>query len=310
MNRYNQFLEVDPAMAEKNLKILEDQTDDDFFKKLFPPEVPHILEKPSPGFCFKTKNINSGQKVFVNVCYTDVIPPPKDIEEMNFESEYSEYRIPLSIGDVHVEIDNKGDEVSVFDVAVNGKFYRRVRDDDSFRGFFFSVVLEGLKEKYKVHLDENVTTLKNRKVFGELGYHRINKKEVERVKRQYENPQIKDVTNYSKVEQKSTISTLSNSLIQEMPSRETFGFDKKLPEFRLFKKNSEPSCLYLEVSLPKIISSSEFSLDVGEDRVVLESLSKNYFMDIFLPVNVIQDTVEALFLKISRILKVKMMVDL
>ncbi len=62
------------------------------------------------GFCVKTKNVITSQKIFVNICHTTVIPSPVDVTESEltriFESdEPSTFRIPMSLGEGHEEVD-------------------------------------------------------------------------------------------------------------------------------------------------------------------------------------------------------------
>ena len=62
------------------------------------------------GFCVKTRNIISSQKVFINICHTDVIPQPVDINESDLikileSDEPSTFRVPMSIGECHEEVD-------------------------------------------------------------------------------------------------------------------------------------------------------------------------------------------------------------
>lgn len=161
----------------------------------------------------------------------------------------------MSISDERTDTDKKGDEVKVYDVIINKKFYEKVTNSPLIRNFFLNVVFEALKDKFNVDLDENAVVLKNKKVFGELQHHKIYKKDMERIKKEYERPFIKDVTGHSKIEE-STEMRSEKPLIQEISStyndREIF--KKEVPEFRLFKKKDEDSLVYFEASLPKIVS--------------------------------------------------------
>lgn len=61
------------------------------------------------GFVVKTRTEN-GEKVFLNVCHTEEIPAPQDINDTQLikimqSDEPSSYRLPLSIGDLHEEPD-------------------------------------------------------------------------------------------------------------------------------------------------------------------------------------------------------------
>ncbi|XP_043915173.1 PIH1 domain-containing protein 1-like [Protopterus annectens] len=74
------------------------------------PENPASKQiKPQPGFCVKTKTADD--KIFINICKSDQIPSPPDISEEELieileSDEPSSYRIPMSLGEPHAEIDN------------------------------------------------------------------------------------------------------------------------------------------------------------------------------------------------------------
>lgn len=60
-----------------------------------------------PGFCIKT---NSSQgKVFINICHSPSIPPPADMTEdellQMLEEDQAAFRIPMSLGEAHAELD-------------------------------------------------------------------------------------------------------------------------------------------------------------------------------------------------------------
>lgn len=74
------------------------------------------------------------------------------------------------------------------------------------------------------------------------------------------------------------------------------------PEYRLYKKKTGPNCLFGEFKFPDVVSfihfynitlkalkkssqvdASDITLDVGEDRIVLEARLQGYFLDIFVP---------------------------
>ena len=58
----------------------------------------------------KTKNVLNFQKIFLNICRTDIIPKPVEITESELASilesdEPSTFRIPMSLGEAHEEVD-------------------------------------------------------------------------------------------------------------------------------------------------------------------------------------------------------------
>ena len=67
---------------------------------------------PKPGWCLKTWSVE-GEKIFVNVCTSDLVLKPKDLNEDEVrkivESEDpTQFRIPMAIGEAHKEKENTG----------------------------------------------------------------------------------------------------------------------------------------------------------------------------------------------------------
>lgn len=65
-------------------------------------------DKPTPpGFCVKTNS--SEGKVFINICHSPSIPPPADVTEdellQMLEEDQAGFRIPMSLGEPHAELD-------------------------------------------------------------------------------------------------------------------------------------------------------------------------------------------------------------
>jgi hypothetical protein len=61
------------------------------------------------GICVKT-HMKNGDKVFINICQTSELPAPDDIDEATLvkiwsSDDHSSFRIPMSIGEGHEEID-------------------------------------------------------------------------------------------------------------------------------------------------------------------------------------------------------------
>uniref|UniRef100_A0A0A9WZ62 PIH1 domain-containing protein 1 n=1 Tax=Lygus hesperus TaxID=30085 RepID=A0A0A9WZ62_LYGHE len=160
-------LEVDPSIIERNL-IFTDRssspTDDSFdpISKLLgqpndkknPDEVPWKYVRPSAGFCVKTRTLE-GDKVFINICYTDEIPSPREISDEELiqileSEEASNYTVPLSLGDLHIEADKSGNSCSVYDVAISTSFYNKILKNQLFKTFLMTVVMEGIESKFKL----------------------------------------------------------------------------------------------------------------------------------------------------------------
>ena len=71
--------------------------------------------------------------------------------------------------------------------------------------------------------------------------------------------------------------------------------------------SSQPNQIIATLKLPKIVSSEELILELGEDRLVLQS--EIYFLDIFLPFNINPGKSTAEFHRDERNLKIEMKVS-
>ena len=85
---------------------------------------------------------------------------------------------------------------------------------------------------------------------------------------------------------------------------------KEKPELLMIKhphNSSQPNQIIATLKLPKTVSKEELFLELGEDRLVLQS--DVYFLDIFLPFNVCPGKSTAEFHRDERYLKVEMKVS-
>ncbi|KAK4875039.1 hypothetical protein RN001_011461 [Aquatica leii] len=297
------FLDVDSTIVERNLRITKNE-EEEFNKFLTSTEeYPSKLIKPIPGFCIKTKEVGTDTKVFVNICQTDALPPPEDLSESELtrlcdSDEPCNFRIPLSIGEVRVESDKKGVDAKAIDVAINPKFFLKIENTSLFKSFFLAVVFEGLSDKHHMHVTDERIVLKNRKAYGNLQLHRIQQREIDE--------KINAINNKREIllepesgPSKPKIEVLSSTSYVEGVS------DVKTPEYRLFKKLNEVNVLYGEFKLPNLPDANQITLDVGEDRIVLESKKYKYFLDVFLPCDVSENVIASFDTK-SKILTIKM----
>ncbi|EMP40482.1 PIH1 domain-containing protein 1 [Chelonia mydas] len=119
------------------------------------------------GFCIKT-HAGSQEKVFVNICRSLDIPPPPDLSRQELEcliesDSASSFRIPMSLGEPHAELDNSC-RLGPADPALS-----LCQADPFFKEFFITVALGGLAEKYKMDINHpEWRILKNRKFMGSI----------------------------------------------------------------------------------------------------------------------------------------------
>ncbi|KAM7298347.1 PIH1 domain-containing protein 1 [Ixodes scapularis] len=231
--------------------------------------------KPSPGFCIKLRDTD-GSKLFINVCHTPELPEPREISEEELmqilESEDpTSYRVPLSLGLPHEELDKGGNPCKAFDVIINDAFFRKIESNELFRTFVITVAIDGIEDKYGASPDrESYTVLKNRRYVGSMPDHHIQNRK---------GPLIAELDTKPKAEDRQ-------------PSGDRKAFPVQLT------RHSGPGVgdtLVARFSLPGVKSGGALTLDVGEDRVVLGSKDPQYSFDFFVPHCVDQEAAVAEF---------------
>ncbi|KAK1798332.1 hypothetical protein P4O66_007788, partial [Electrophorus voltai] len=129
--------------------------------------------RPHPGMCVKTFSLRDKQKVFVNICQSPEVPPPPELSheklvELLDSDDPTGYKVPMSLGEAHTEMDNSSNRCTVYDVVINGAFFQKCEKDALFQQFIMAVCLEGLENKYRLELSRDIKILKNRKFMGSL----------------------------------------------------------------------------------------------------------------------------------------------
>ncbi|XP_061829329.2 PIH1 domain-containing protein 1 [Nerophis lumbriciformis] len=212
--------------------------------------------RPQPGICVKTVSEKDKQKVFVNICQSNLVPPPPELSkeelvELLQSEDPSGYRVPMSLGEPHAEVDNNSQGCTAYDVVINQEFFQKCQGEALFQQFVIMVSLEGLENKYKLMLSREWKVLKNRKFLGSVS--------------------------------EQNIRTKSKPVIEELQPQETSSPIAKRPEFTLFVEPPAgvPEYLIAEIKLPGVVSSRSLVLDVGEDRLVLTARPSLYHLDIF-----------------------------
>ncbi len=102
------------------------------------------------------------------------------IEQNETENAAFHYRVPMSLGEPHSELDNckyflfdykikflkfflnnfsAGEACSAYDVCISPDFCKKILENATFMGFFMSIVIEGLEEKYRIKLDRSTYIL-------------------------------------------------------------------------------------------------------------------------------------------------------
>ncbi|XP_067674446.1 PIH1 domain-containing protein 1-like [Haliotis asinina] len=257
---------------------------------------------PKPGLCVKMKT-ERNEKVFINVCISDNVPEPKDLTEAELielleSDDPTGFRIPMSIGEPHAEMDKGGAGCTAYDVIIHPTFLKKVENSKLFQAFFIQVTREGIEGKFDIQLNQEYVVLKNRKSMGQLQEQNVRTKS---------KPFILDMGD--KATEMPTPTPPVKPLVQEIPQTEV----KKGPEpkFKIVKEpvDGHPEFMVAEIELPKVKTANTLILDVGEDRVVLDTRSNVYYLDIYVPYNIIQEEVGAQFNKSNKVLTITMPVQ-
>jgi hypothetical protein len=120
---------------------------------------------PDPYCCVKVQD-ETGQKIFLNLCGSDKIDPPKEqhILEMNNQEGI---RIPLSLSEKHEDFDVHGTACEVYDIIMNPTTLQKTESQPMVMGFILSLIANRLKERFKkVIIIDKYVRLKNLKYKG------------------------------------------------------------------------------------------------------------------------------------------------
>ncbi|XP_051631314.1 PIH1 domain-containing protein 1 isoform X4 [Manacus candei] len=180
---------ADPSLLSAELEAEEEEEEEALRRLLLqvtpaheepPPAGPARAVTPQPGLCVKTRTA-TGDKVFVNVCHSGEVPPPPALNPPGLQRLLRDppgpdgaFRIPMSLGEPHAELDRGGRGCTAYDVVVNSGFFRTLQTDPLYLEFFLTVAMEGLSEKYGVELElTGWRVLKNRRFLGSISAQNI-----------------------------------------------------------------------------------------------------------------------------------------
>ncbi|XP_068717658.1 PIH1 domain-containing protein 1-like isoform X2 [Montipora capricornis] len=283
-------------MADDSIKL-----DDEFYRTILLADAEKLNELnpdmqefvPKPGYVIKLRN-SKEEKVFINICTSEKIPAPREINDTELVNilesvDATQYRVPMSLGEAHVELDNKGQGCTAYDVAINPIFYDKMQNSELFHSFFLTIVFEGLETKYNIELERKWTVLKNRKCMGSLHPHCIRSKSKPVIMEMDNNPDLPIVKAPSKAPKIEEVNSLSKGSI---------------PKYKIIQEppQGRPEFLVIEILLPEIKSTKDTTLDIGEDRLLLHVNPVRYHLDINLPFEVDNEMCGAQFNRKSKVL--------
>ncbi|XP_015183713.1 PREDICTED: PIH1 domain-containing protein 1 [Polistes dominula] len=306
------LLDIDDTILRKNLLLSENKHEseiDEILKQQFETKPKSIIIHPSPGVCIKTKT-NAGEKVFLNVCTTNKIPPPEDISEETLisllDQETPFYSIPMSIGQERLEPDKGGTLCMTHDVAINKNFFEKCQTQNYLWLFTMTVIIEGVSHKFAKSLDSKTCiVLKNRKVMGTIQPQRIDDREARpqsTLAPQSKKPLIQEISSNTLNTDKSvTLAQLQNNC--QKPETNNYVILKE-PLEGIAKRLIG---LFL---IPKGISTHDLDVLVDVDRIIVTTTSGNKFAyDICMPYAINLNETESFFDQDLRILRLNMPIE-
>ncbi|XP_065070673.1 PIH1 domain-containing protein 1-like [Rhopilema esculentum] len=268
---------------------------------------------PKPGFCLKTTD-EKGNKVFVNACTSEGVLKPKNISEDELKEIFlagdaTKFRVPMAIGDAHVEKDKSGIDCTAYDIVINPAFLDQVNSNKFFMDFFITLIYEGLENKHDLKLSRDFRILKNKKAIGTLQMQTVRTKstpvimEMDKVMYELEKEHLAQQNLSQHPEKPSLIKELSTT---KRPQKERSPCI--IPEYNIIKEppSGEPEYLIMEIKLPQVHSTKNIALDVGDDCVILLSNDGKLKLDVDLDHHVNNDATGAQFNKKTHILTITM----
>ncbi|KAK3587789.1 hypothetical protein CHS0354_042753 [Potamilus streckersoni] len=287
---------------------------------------------PEPGHVLKT-TVDGTQKAFINICKNEKIGKPvSERKTLSDGKSGLSWQIPHSFAPPMENLDKGGKKCQVFDVVFHPDTYRMAESNNRFKKIVEDTAVEGIEKQFGVKLDKvNIkslkmkykgkptpTVLRQRRAEGpkpqseddilkDMPYpydnttsaekaeqmrKEVEKKEVERKK--------KDKTKMNTDKPKSSVTKPKYTMIHrsEMDLQEY----RNAPDAR---PSTRPKELEIKIELPLLSSAAQVSLDVFEERLVLESKTPaEYKLDLKLPYQVDEDRGMAKFDKSKKCLVV------
>lgn len=299
----NTLLDVDDTILTNNLLLpgndIEREMND--MLKEFETKSKYIVIHPSPGCCLKVR-LDTGEKVFVNVCVSTKVPPPEDITEEKLLSLYDEenpaFTIPMSISEERLEVDKGGASCITHDVIINEDYLKKCQTVPSFWVFTVSSIMAGISYKFNRSLDmKTCILLKNRKVMGTLRPQRVEDREARKTLPQPRKPLIQEISSSSK--------TISDSITTPVQLQNNYE-ETNTCKYVILKEPSEgvTNSLIGLFEIPKGISSKNLIVLVDPVRLVITTNENKFAYDICVPYTMKTDEVKSFFDKDLRVLRV------
>lgn len=277
---------------------------------------------PEPGMVIKTKNIETGTKIFINICQSDAINPPSNRSQLDENGvEQEGVHVPISLGPKMKVKDNKGVDSHAYDFIVNPKVVKDTKDDKTGgqRHFLVQLCMQYVYNKYKEQCDQKYKILVNTTYMGTLPpqSQRVRKRQA---------PKIEEVTNANpkpkpssaKTEQKKRNNTPIHFASFKMNAVWKAGEDAQpyieedeaLLRSELGNDASIPIQVIVEIDLSEVDSANNILLESGPEMFMIQAKSYYRKTEIFLPYPIDVSELNVLFNAMDKVLTITANVDL
>lgn len=139
-----------------------------------------ITVQPDPGFVVKTRDTQSGQKVFLNIVSNEHVEAPHVQSLADLEGEEG-VRVPLSVGTPVEDFDKKNEPCVTYDLVANPETVSECSKTPHFRETVVTLCLAAVSQKYKIELDNKYKLPKMKYKGNTVQHQRIRKKQVSKI---------------------------------------------------------------------------------------------------------------------------------
>ena len=295
------FLDVQPELLTDQLSVVGGAAERELSDLTMPAEAAARQRRsdaleivPKPAICCKTRDA-AGAKVFVNVCTSTEIPAPRDLNESQLreilqdESKAADFRVPMSLGEAHKELDKSGEPCVAYDVVIHPRFFAKLDSSLLFKTFFVTVMIEAIEGKFGIELDKNQwVTMRNKLYMGKMPKHYVRRGDL---------PMVQEFAGGE------TPAARPQPLISEVETRRSAPPPPAEPAHSVERRPDGRLVVRLEELPAAVTAADQLSLELSDDRLVL-STADRLLADVFLPEPVDPESARAAFSLESRRLAV------
>jgi len=256
-----------------------------------------VFINPKPGHVVKTRNLDTGLKVFINICTdSNIGGPTSKVETVEGKGQGLQWSIPYSQSQPREDIDRNGDKCMVYDVIFHPDSLYLGQKDIRMKDLLHSTALDALERAFNVRCDRSNIKFPKMKFKGMFRPTIIRKPLVEG----------------DDVSEPPTMNEILPELATK-PIKPTYSIKYRTssdlqdhiiqPQDQVF--SSRPKEMVVEISLPQLDSASGVDLDVQERSLSLtRDQDPAYALHLDLPYPVDEEAGSAKFDKTTKCLSV------